>query len=70
MMFPLVPKKDKKKAPEENAIAISVATQAGLVKDPDGTSPVTDYIIKKQIEANKSPQAKQTHPHYTPKGKK
>lgn len=55
--------------PKEKAVANSIASQNGMIKNPDGSNPVIDYIVKKQIEANKSSKAKHTHEHYTTKGK-
>jgi hypothetical protein len=59
-----------KKDPKEQSVAEAIAAQSGLIKDDTGHNPVTDYIMKKQTEANASPKAKHTHAHYTPKGRK
>lgn len=57
------------KDPKEKTVANAIAEQNAMPRNKGGNSPVIDYIVKKQADANKSPKAKGTHEHYTPKGK-
>lgn len=44
--------------PKLQNVADSIARQQGLPLNAKGDSPVTDYIVKKQFEANRANKAK------------